>query len=585
MKNLKCLRALLWAVFVVVCFNVSVSGQSAKLASIASNGSSVRWDVSASNSGVTMTVSAPDGRVFRKEFKAGASPEFTLTDKQGERLPDGQYTYELRLSPAFAPGVKETLAKARGKDDDSEAERSTRKQALPAEPVVQSGSFSILNGAVIVAGAAQESGQRQSSKTTEQPRIPGVSHVSPVTKLGQHHPSLFPDQVIPDDVIVQGSACVGLDCVNNETFGFDTIRLKENNTRIQFNDTSTAAGFPTNNWQIRANDSASGGASFLGFMDQGATGTSETGTLVFSVAAGAPANSVKVDSGGRLGLRTATPVLDVHANTSNTPAIRLEQNSSGGFSAQTWDIGANEANFFVRDVTGGSRLPFRVRPGAPTSSIDISANGDVGIGTASPSGRLHVTSGSTAGTSMFLQNSDTGGKNWRILSTGTLNTGGAGIFGLVNATDDAANYKVMVTPAGNVGIGTAGPTALLSVNGTANKPGGGSWDVFSDERLKNIKGNFKSGLKAVMELQPLRYEYRRDNALGLKSEGEHVGFGAQALQKVIPEAVTRNANGYLQVNNDPILWTMLNAIKEQQNEITELKKQIRQLRTASRRHR
>ena len=65
-------------------------------------------------------------------------------------------------------------------------------------------------------------------------------------------------------------------------------------------------------------------------------------------------------------------MLDLHINTSNTPAIRLEQNNSGGFTAQTWDIGANEANFFVRDVTGGSQLSFRIRPGAPTSSVDIS---------------------------------------------------------------------------------------------------------------------------------------------------------------------------------------------------------------------
>ena len=62
--------------------------------------------------------------------------------------------------------------------------------------------------------------------------------------------------------------------------------------------------------------------------------------------------------------------------------MRLEQNNSGGFTAQTWDVAGNEANFFVRDVTGGSRLPFRIRPGAPTSSIDINASGNVGIGTA-----------------------------------------------------------------------------------------------------------------------------------------------------------------------------------------------------------
>jgi hypothetical protein len=138
---------------------------------------------------------------------------------------------------------------------------------------------------------------------------------------------------------------------------------------------------------------------------------------------------------------------------------------------------------------------------------------------------------------------------------------------------------------GNVGIGTSAPTELLSVNGSASKPGGGTWSVFSDERLKNIKGSYTSGLSAVMKLQPIRFEYKRDNALSIKSEGEHIGFGAQAVQQVIPEAVTKNAEGYLMVNNDPIIWTMLNAIKEQQKEIVELKRQIRQLRATTRKRR
>ena len=364
--------------------------------------------------------------------------------------------------------------------------------------------------------------------------------------------SPFPDQVIPDDLIVQGSLCVGLDCVNNESFSFDTIRVKENNTRISFNDTS-AAPFPTNDWTIRANSSASGGANFLAFVDRGTSENGdETGTIVFEVDAGAPANSLKVASTGRVGLRTATPALDVHVNTGDTPAMRYEQNSSGGFTAQTWDVAGNEANFFVRDVTGGSRLPFRIRPGAPTSSIDIAASGSVGIGLSSASHKLDVAGNMTIGPGFNSANS--------VPLNGLIVEGG-------------------------VGIATASPTATLSVNGTANKPGGGAWDVFSDERLKNIKGRFNSGLKAVMQLQPLRYEYKPDNALGLKSAGEHIGFGAQAVQKIVPEAVTRNGNGYLQINNDPILWTMLNAIKEQQNEIAKLKEQVRQLQTASRRRR
>ncbi|PYS87037.1 MAG: hypothetical protein DMF70_01290 [Acidobacteria bacterium] len=137
---------------------------------------------------------------------------------------------------------------------------------------------------------------------------------------------------------------------------------------------------------------------------------------------------------------------------------------------------------------------------------------------------------------------------------------------------------MVVSANGNVGLGTDSPDHTLTVNGNADKVGGGSWDTFSDERLKNIKGRFTPGLKALMQLQPLRYEYKPDNALGLKSSREQIGFGAQAVQKIIPEAVSTNDRGYLLVNNDPILWTMLNAIKEQQKAIEELKGQIRQLR-------
>src|SRR3989442_13021592 len=112
---------------------------------------------------------------------------------------------------------------------------------------------------------------------------------------------------------------------------------------------------------------------------------------------------------------------------------------------------------------------------------------------------------------------------------------------------------------------------------TALIPGGRSWDTFSDERLKNFKGRFTPGIKAVMQLQPVRYEYKPDNALGLKSSGEYIGFGAQAVQKIIPEAVSKNDKGYLLVNNDPILWTMLNAIKEQQQQLQQKRVRIEKL--------
>ncbi|HET6891025.1 MAG TPA: tail fiber domain-containing protein [Pyrinomonadaceae bacterium] len=607
MKNLKSPFTLLFMAMVVACLHVSAWGQSAdeknKLAAISGRGSSVRWEVSAPNSGVTLTISAPDGQVFRKEFKAGISPEFMLSNKDG-KLPDGVYTYELRLAPVLSSETKEALAAARSKGNEAEVGRELRQRgALPAHPLVESGNFAILNGSVIVAGALEEGGVRAVGSSIRQPRLPSATTGAAFSRLQQHHARLLamPDFVIADDLIVQGSACVGLDCVDGEVFGFDTIRMKENNTRLHYDDTSTSAGFPTNNWQIRANSSASGGGSFLAFVDQGATGNSESGTIVFEVDAGAPANSLRVSSTGNVGIGTATPVLDVHANTSDTPAIRLEQNNSGGFTAQTWDIGANEANFFIRDVTSGSRLSLRIRPGAPTSSIDIAANGDVGVGVASPQRALDVvrtgadandnqaaiqvrTSGTTAGfgPGYYIDNtSQPSGRLWSVFSNGASDgVGAVGTFNIFDGTAGAARLSILSS--GNVGIGTTAPTQLLSVNGTAGKPGGGSWDIFSDERLKNIKGRFNTGLRAVMQLQPLRYEYKPNNALGIKSEGEHVGFRAQSLKQIIPEAVSSTDNGYLMVNNDPIIWTMLNAIKEQQKEIEQLKTEVRRLRATSR---
>ncbi|HET9711776.1 MAG TPA: tail fiber domain-containing protein, partial [Pyrinomonadaceae bacterium] len=575
---------------------------------LSGSGLSVKWDVAVPHSGLTLTISAPDGQVFRKEFK-GRSAEFTLTDAKGDRFADGQYSYELRVTPPIPADVKETLAAARAKGNSEEVQRDLiRRGALPAQPLVVSGGFAILNGSVIVPGALEEGsvGAMTQPRTFRPSTGASVSSLRPnsgaaVIGLRRHHPVVNPffDFVIADDLIVQGSACVGLDCVDGENFGFDTIRVKENNTRIQYDDTSTSAGFATNNWQIRANAQGSGGGAFLAIVDQGATGNSETGTLVFQVDAGAPANSLRVSSGGNVGIGTATPVLDVHANTTDTPAIRLEQNNSGGFTAQTWDIGANEANFFVRDVTSGSRLPFRIRPGAPTSSIDIAADGDVGIGTGSPDTRLSVlgagatfpTSYNVGDVATFVTNTD-GFANISLVKGGIANPQGlhfgvnqASLFSEIQAARDgiATNVLVLNRQGGNVGIGTSAPTELLSVNGSAGKPGGGSWSVFSDERLKNIKSPFTSGLKAVMQLQPVRYEYKPGNALGIKSEGQHIGFGAKAVQQVIPEAVSETANGYLVVNNDPIIWTMLNAIKEQQREIEKLKSEVRRLRATRRR--
>ncbi|MEL7092737.1 MAG: hypothetical protein AAFN94_13475 [Pseudomonadota bacterium] len=192
------------------------------------------------------------------------------------------------------------------------------------------------------------------------------------------------DQQILDDLIVGGSACVGLDCNNGESFGFDTIRMKENNLRLHFDDTSNSASFPSNDWRIGANDSTNGGANKLFFED------STAGRQVVIIEAGAPANAMVLDNAGQLGMGTSNPVVEMHVVDGDSPTLRLEQDGSSGFTPQTFDIAANEANFFVRDVTNGSKLPFKIKPGAPTDALFVAANGNIGMNTDAPSAQMHL---------------------------------------------------------------------------------------------------------------------------------------------------------------------------------------------------
>jgi hypothetical protein len=100
--------------------------------------------------------------------------------------------------------------------------------------------------------------------------------------------------------------------VDNESFGFDTLRLKENNTRIKFDDTSTGPGFPANDWMLSANESPSGGANRFALVDDTA------GRAPFSVFAGAPEDALVITASGEV--RTGMFVSQDAATLNQAPA-------------------------------------------------------------------------------------------------------------------------------------------------------------------------------------------------------------------------------------------------------------------------
>ncbi|MCB1876039.1 MAG: hypothetical protein KDH88_08700 [Chromatiales bacterium] len=144
------------------------------------------------------------------------------------------------------------------------------------------------------------------------------------------------DNQINDDLIVRGSECVGQDCVLGENFSFETLRLKENNTRLRFVDTSNTGSFPSVDWELVANDSNNGGRNRFSVENV------DTDRELFTLEDGAPSYSLYVNDNGHVGLGTQDPQKRLHLTSENSPAIRIEQTGSGGFPNVSWDIQANE---------------------------------------------------------------------------------------------------------------------------------------------------------------------------------------------------------------------------------------------------
>ncbi|MFG0330379.1 MAG: tail fiber domain-containing protein [Phycisphaerales bacterium] len=98
---------------------------------------------------------------------------------------------------------------------------------------------------------------------------------------------------------------------------------------------------------------------------------------------------------------------------------------------------------------------------------------------------------------------------------------------------------------GRVGVGTTTPSALLHVNGTAAKPGGGSWSVASDERLKTEIAPLTGALDTLLALEGVTFRYRDPEAIG-ELPGRRIGMVAQQVEEVMPDWVSgeESAGGY-----------------------------------------
>ncbi len=144
--------------------------------------------------------------------------------------------------------------------------------------------------------------------------------------------------------------------------------------------------------------------------------------------------------------------------------------------------------------------------------------------------------------------------------------------------DGNTNTNPLVIKDGRIGLGDRNATTnMLEVNGNASKSTAGSWLGNSDARLKKDIQPISGALQKVMQLKGITYQWA-DNKTGIKRpEGAQMGFTAQNIQQVFPEAVTSDAHGYLQSaygTYDPLL---IEAMKELLKKIEALEEKVKSL--------
>jgi len=136
--------------------------------------------------------------------------------------------------------------------------------------------------------------------------------------------------------------------------------------------------------------------------------------------------------------------------------------------------------------------------------------------------------------------------------------------------------RLIIKESGNVGIGTGTPGGQFELSlDQGRKPATNTWTIVSDERLKNIEGSYTKGLSEILQLQPITYRYKNVGEREFPEEvlnTQNIGFSAQEIQKIFPEAVGTDDDGYLSFNMHAILVAYVNAIQELEAQNTALVK-------------
>jgi hypothetical protein len=95
----------------------------------------------------------------------------------------------------------------------------------------------------------------------------------------------------------------------------------------------------------------------------------------------------------------------------------------------------------------------------------------------------------------------------------------------------------------------------------------------SDKKLKTNIAPIKNALNKVLQLNGVEFDFISGNDTGYL--GVHqIGLIAQDVNKIIPEVVSKNNDGTLGLSYQHLVALLIEAMKEQQEQINDLKRRI-----------
>jgi len=357
---------------------------------------------------------------------------------------------------------------------------------------------------------------------------------------------------------------------------------------------------------------------------------------------------IRITSSGNVGIGVTSPaaILEIKSSSA-TNAMRF----TTSFNAPTYNVislnatnaegqyigfaggGGVDAALYYQSGNNGNHI-FRTGDGTNFNErMRITSDGAVGIGTSSPSRRLHVSAAvngvfegilveNTVSNQYALYQCKTGSSgiwqwgvwndnSYRVGISGvgdylTITSGGRGLFGTTTPSAGASGFGATSFHVENEIISKGSTSGLFWENrsgGTTNNSnwygwytlGGtiylyngagniasinssnGTYTALSDlNKKKDFELYTNNALNAVLGLKPTLYRMKDED----ETTEKHLGFIAQEVKDYIPQAYVetiaeeKDGGVHIGLNYQAITTTLVKAIQEQQTLITELQEKL-----------